>query len=226
MRCTTLTLGNGVTGFVCTSGRTRGCDSCGRAEAVVLCDFPLTGAKAGKTCDRAMCRACAVSDGPGKDLCPMHARSASISPAPVGPVVLHASTARVSYSDSDRLDITRKSGEWGIVFAPSWAILRPALDGLKRVEELRRDAKDFGDEAASDEARDLDERTWAGYVAAYTEEMRRSYRDRRAAWARLLAIPRAVLVCYCPDPERCHRTVLARDILQKLGATFDGEVGS
>lgn len=44
------------------------------------------------------------------------------------------------------------------------------------------------------------------------------------AWRALLARPRVVLACYCADPERCHRTILARDILPKLGATYRGEL--
>ena len=50
-------------------------------------------------------------------------------------------TARVSYGGADRLDVTRKSaGPEGIVFAPSWAILRPALDLLKCAETWARRA--------------------------------------------------------------------------------------
>ena len=45
-----------------------------------------------------------------------------------------------------------------------------------------------------------------------------------AAWTALLACERVVLCCYCTDPERCHRSLLAR-ILGKLGAHVEGEIG-
>ena len=67
--------------------------------------------------------------------------------------------------------------------------------------------------------------TWALYSAAYASEMRESYRTQRATWDALLARESVTLVCYCTDPARCHRTLLA-GILAKLGATVVGERGS
>lgn len=114
-------------------------------------------------------------------------------------------TARISSKDPDRFDITRKSGGLsGVIFAPSWAILRPALDSMKA-----------GDAAA-----------WSRYVPAYLEEMRESYKVKRAGWEGLLSRARVVLVCYCVDPLHCHRTLLGRDILPRLGAAYRGEVAS
>lgn len=115
-------------------------------------------------------------------------------------------TARVSYRGPDRLDITRKSaGPEGLPFAPSWEILRPIL-ALRRTQ---------GAAAVAD--------AWPRYVADYTAEMRVSfYRHHRAAWVALLERPEVTLVCYCADPARCHRTVLA-EILGKLGADVRGE---
>lgn len=49
------------------------CAVCG-APSTKLCDQPLTGPKAGKTCDRPLCARCAVHVGPDRDLCPAHAR--------------------------------------------------------------------------------------------------------------------------------------------------------
>ena len=49
-----------------------------------------------------------------------------------------------------------------------------------------------------------------------------AYRENRERWAALLARPEATLLCFCNDPARCHRTVLAR-LLVKLGATYCGE---
>lgn len=39
-----------------------------------------------------------------------------------------------------------------------------------------------------------------------------------------IASPRVVLVCYCSDPDRCHRAILRELILPKLGAVDAGEV--
>lgn len=113
-------------------------------------------------------------------------------------------TARVTYAGLDRLDITRKSGEAGLPFAPSWTILRPMLE-LRRAEGTMSVAY-----------------AWPQYVADYTAEMRTSYREHRAAWDALLARDEVTLCCYCVDPQHCHRTVLA-GILGKLGATVKGE---
>lgn len=145
-------------------------------------------------------------------------------------------TARVSTRDPDRLDITRKSGKGdGLAFAPSWAILTPALNARRKTQQIREIAEGtFAPEIlgpAGPEARerylaradDLERRTWDAYVPAYTAEMRESYRHHPDAWRGLLARPRIVLVCYCVDPARCHRTLLA-DILGKLGADVRGEL--
>lgn len=69
----------------------------------------------------------------------------------------------------------------------------------------------------------LTDADWARYVERYAAEMRLSYRERRSAWDELLSWERVVLLCFCTDPERCHRRVLA-GILAKLGATDCGEL--
>lgn len=151
----------------------------------------------------------------------------------VGTLRVH--TARMSYAGADRLDITRKSAPpEGIAFAPSWAILRPALDALRCAEAMRA-AADVAPSAAADLARFTEsaaemrhaadvvrDATWALYSAAYTAEMRESYRAHRPAWDALLARAEVTLCCYCVDPARCHRTLLA-GILAKLGAHVVGE---
>lgn len=99
-------------------------------------------------------------------------------------------TARVTYRGADRVDVTRAGRDaLGGAFAPSWALLGPYLAKRRR-----------GGAGADD---------WSAYVAAYTAEMRTSWRARRAAWVAVLGRPAATLVCYCADPTRCHRTVLA-----------------
>lgn len=119
-----------------------------------------------------------------------------------------AYTAPIGYLGPDRIDVTRGTGtSAGILFAPSWEILRPAKRRLN--------------------AGTMTPALWNAYAVAYTDEMRRCYRNNPEAWAKLLERPRAVLVCYCdirpPRPPWCHRRVLA-GILVKLGATDAGEL--
>lgn len=112
-------------------------------------------------------------------------------------------TARVSYGGPDRLDVTRKSaGPDGLPFAPSWRILRPALDARRA----------GGDWSAA----------WAEYVGHYLDDMRASYREHRAAWHALLGREEVTLVCYCKDPLFCHRRLLA-ELLVRCRATYHGE---
>lgn len=113
-----------------------------------------------------------------------------------------AFTARIGSGDPDEVNIAAKGGV--AAFAPSWPLLKPLL-------ALREQGK-------------LTDRAWLEYTRKYTAEMRASYRRDRAPWDALLERPRAVLVCYCTDATRCHRTILARDILGKLGATYMGEM--
>jgi uncharacterized protein YeaO (DUF488 family) len=98
-------------------------------------------------------------------------------------------TDRISSRDRDRFDVTRKSGgPAGHPFAPSWPLLSW---GLAEMRAGRGDA------------------AWPVYRDRYVEEMRVSWRRHRAAWDALLARERVVLVCYCVEETRCHRTVLA-----------------
>ena len=117
-------------------------------------------------------------------------------------------TAQFRYPGPNRIDITRGSGKAKqyVVLAPSWNLLDLARSGLWH--------------SKNDEDRD---RIWKEYEQRYTEEMRVSYRAHRATWDELLALPEAVLVCYCADVLRCHRGLLAA-MLVKLGAEYLGEV--
>lgn len=75
MGCKTIDLGGGNFAITCTRGRRPNlCQVCKLRPLDVLCDYPLRGAKAGKTCDRKLCRACATNVGANKDLCPPHAK--------------------------------------------------------------------------------------------------------------------------------------------------------
>ena len=128
------------------------------------------------------------------------------------PSAIEVWTARVSYRGRDRLDISRKSGdETGIVFARSWELLGPYL-ALRKIAPIN-------------------EQDWQRYTEAYTQEMRTSYRRHRTVWEAVLEgnatlagpdSPTVTLCCYCNDPSRCHRTILA-GILGKLGASVMAE---
>jgi uncharacterized protein YeaO (DUF488 family) len=187
------------------------CWSCGATGAGRQCD-----AKTEKgACDRHVCVACATSIGPEEDLCPEHAAAAA------APGILRVQTAKLGFRGQGWLDVSLKgnrkrqgNGEIGgqdgigLAFAPSPTLLYPLIEKRKQ---------QGGKLTAED---------WSGYVAAYTREMRESYRRRREAWDKLLSRPHVVLLCFCAKPFNCHRTVLARDILPKLGAVYAGEVRS
>lgn len=113
--------------------------------------------------------------------------------------MLRVATAAFRYAGPDRLDISRKVGS---VFGPSWPLLREAK------QLMRTDPR----------------AAWDYYVPRYLDEMRQCWRVHRGAWLALLDRERVVLVCYCPLPGRCHRSLLA-GILAKLGAVLEGEVG-
>lgn len=75
MPCTVIEF-HGGRAIVCSRGSksTALCSNCKR-PAGLLCDYPLRGPKAGKTCDRKLCERCAVETGAERHLCPAHARA-------------------------------------------------------------------------------------------------------------------------------------------------------
>lgn len=123
-------------------------------------------------------------------------------------------TAHLSKGGDDYLDITRGGAErtavpgghrgMGEAFAPSRPLLNTYLHLAKRGE--------------------LTDRQWLDYSASYIQEMRVSYRTKRATWDKLLALESVTLCCACRSAPMCHRTLLARDILRVLGATYMGEL--
>lgn len=67
-------LGGGVNIIVCSRGRRAAPCSvagCGRPH-VALCDYPLTGSKVGRTCDRKLCAQHRRVQGPEVDYCEAH----------------------------------------------------------------------------------------------------------------------------------------------------------
>ncbi len=135
-------------------------------------------------------------------------------------------------SDPDEFDITRKGAlAWarrnsrpvaeapGHPFAPSWAILGPALTARDSAAALAAN----GNQPAADRVM---ARAWERYRIAYGIEMAASYHEHRAAWNALLHRRRVVLACVCPDvavTQRCHRFLLA-DLLGDLDAEVCGEL--
>lgn len=115
------------------------------------------------------------------------------------------------------LDVTRKSGKEGLIWAPTWRILSPALKAFKAARTPAERNQSF-----------------LMYAIDYKEEMRQSWLTRRAEWEKLLRWEyqaldlereHLTLQCYCVDSQYCHRTMLARDILPgacaRLGIEYD-----
>lgn len=144
------------------------------------------------------------------------------------PLMVYA--ARLGTRDPHALNITRKSAKGdGLAFAPSWRILRVALDARAVHDMAARNLVgiDTPTAAAMREAEAARwAEAWATYSEAYVEEMRQSYRENRGAWERLLARERVVCVCFCVSPTECHRHLLGATILPRLGAVWRGELGA
>lgn len=113
-------------------------------------------------------------------------------------IVYTAQMSRSWKEDPDALDVTIKSSRGlGTVFAPdSWEMVMGMKQGV----------------VPSGVYRD-----W------YLGVLRRSYSQARARWEAVLARQRAVLLCYCPPGQFCHRQILA-EVLTKLGAEYRGEL--
>lgn len=73
MVCKTMNLPGGGFAIVCGLPKPKACIHCGKPSSK-LCDFPLTGAKVGSTCDRPLCIRCATHVDPDTDYCQQHAR--------------------------------------------------------------------------------------------------------------------------------------------------------
>ncbi|MGN6107719.1 MAG: DUF488 family protein, N3 subclade [Kofleriaceae bacterium] len=154
-------------------------------------------------------------------------------------------SARLTYPGPDRFDITRATADKqlargeespGAPFAPSWAVLSPALKARRRADAVMAECKRLLEaEGASDiptfdpfvyqrQAEDIEAAAWEAYQPAFVREMRASWVQHRQAWLRLLRRPRVVLVCFCTNPEHCHRGLLRSVILPALGAIDGGEL--
>lgn len=70
-RCEVVKMPDGGTAFVTYSTPNRKCRSCGGHRATLACDYPTPKG----TCDKPICRTCAVHVGPNEDWCPGHPRA-------------------------------------------------------------------------------------------------------------------------------------------------------
>jgi len=131
-------------------------------------------------------------------------------------------TAQYAYRGEDRFDVTRAGAERarfagkppeGDPFAPPRWLLNVAK---------KRPGSRAGIPKGAAQPPEDDAGAWAWYTEQYTVAMRQSYRKHRPAWDALLARNTVTLVCFCTDPQKCHRTILAR-ILVALGAKYEGE---
>lgn len=124
----------------------------------------------------------------------------------------------------------------GEPWAPSNAILRPALEALASAQRIR----DLGRPREADEAAD---RAWERYLHGdratgtdgFLAEMKRSQRDKALAWGWAMARPlrgtpeaplpsRLAIACFCGgDPAFCHRSVVA-GMFGAMGAALRGEI--
>lgn len=106
--------------------------------------------------------------------------------------------------DPDKVDITWLGTKGTSVFAPKPELFYPMI-ALRRRGELT-------------------DQDWVQYRDAYITQMRECYKTHREIWEVLLSRDRVVLVCFCADSTRCHRSLLAH-LLARCGAVNCGELG-
>ncbi len=141
-------------------------------------------------------------------------------------MALTVKTARLGSLSAldDALDITRKSGNAdGIVFAPTWSILKPVLESRADLQKVKTAIRPHDAMITSAQIDAM--WVWHIYCGRYVDEMRASYKSNRHRWDKLLGRSSVTLLCYCHGAVYCHRSILARVILPRLGAVYAGEVG-
>lgn len=147
MKCDVLDLGGGATAIVCSRGhrRPKPCVQCGK-PSTKLCDFPLKGKKAGATCSRPICDACArnmgASDKDTIDYCPTHAAMGDPKPTPpaeVDPITLQA---RAEYKQARDAVIASGLGTAAEFDASARILARSYAEGEPSPEHWSRSARD------------------------------------------------------------------------------------
>lgn len=112
------------------------------------------------------------------------------------------------YRGPDFLNITRGSAQGlGLHFAPSRELLN---EGQRRKNAAKSDEAQL---AAA----------WDWYAPRYLDEMRALWARDRDPFHQLFLKGEVTLCCYCGTFSRCHRTLLAVQVLVPLGAEFYGE---
>lgn len=147
-----------------------------------------------------------------------------------------AYTAHSSCMDKDRMHIgVQSKDELGMIFSPTWELqleLSKAYNSyfikLASLESLRqKDPGSMGVQSLEFETQTLHcmyKSTQEGFAAEYRNEMRRSYSKFPDKWKQVLTRFRVIFLCDCANSEACHRTILARDIMPKLGVSYCFEI--
>jgi hypothetical protein len=100
-----------VIGRACYRGNGPRCQTTGCTGAgTVLCDFPVTRRGREATCNRRVCRSCAVSIGKGQDFCPPHARVAEQGYAPLVTVCIACLSASCAHREDGYVCARRDEG--------------------------------------------------------------------------------------------------------------------
>jgi uncharacterized protein YeaO (DUF488 family) len=123
--------------------------------------------------------------------------------------MLTISTSRITYSGSDRLDVTIKSASTieGKLFAPTW-------DMVTGVKKYHGDTRFPHVKPISSEE----------YNQRYYQLLRDRYAKNKQVFLDLIHRESVVLCCYCSrSPTHCHRH-LAADILSKIAKSQGIEV--
>ena len=129
----------------------------------------------------------------------------------------------ISFEGKSRVSDNAK--KYGELFKPSQELM--TLVRKSRAEQRAAFMHEATQEEKAELARAFETAMWIQYSAKYIELMRASFRRNRTAWKNLLDnVKLIVLGCDCTSPKRCHRTLLARDILPCCGANYGGEIWS
>lgn len=149
---------------------------------------------------------------------------------------LIAYSAHSSCADPERLHVGVNSRDkLGMIFSPTWELhlelLIARTQCMRKLAELRiQQEKDPKSQQCASLDFELGVLTsafkgkWQGYADAYREEMRRSYGKFKDQWKEILDRGTVIFVCDCDNHRICHRSILAEEILPKLGAHFGSEL--
>lgn len=93
-------------------------------------------------------------------------------------------TSRIGYKGLDKLDITVKGNDTlGKHFAPTWKMVMDLKNGII---------------------------SWDNYKYQYYSILYNQFDKNPHYFKVIYSKPEITFVCYCSNPERCHRTLLAK----------------